>query len=127
MEREYAPDKVESRESDGLLKGELTNQESVSNDDHRIEGSSTVVNAAANPKERIAPPPNGPALSCRPPVIVPGSARRTPGESTPDPGGRRLEGRAGRAAAAGQLQRLVRRLPSWREREGDQGADKQKG
>src|SRR5262245_1879086 len=33
-------------------------------------------------------PPNGPALSCRPPVSVPRNDRRLPGESTPDPGGR---------------------------------------
>jgi len=33
-------------------------------------------------------PSNGPALGCRPPLSVPGTLRRPPGESTPDLGGR---------------------------------------
>src|SRR5262245_47671243 len=33
--------------------------------------------------ERTESPPNGPALSCRPPVNVPSPNRRLPGESTP--------------------------------------------
>src|SRR5262245_30415011 len=51
--------------------------------------------------------PTDRALSCRPPVNVPGIARRPPGESTPQPGGGRLEAPAGRAVAARQLQGLV--------------------
>src|SRR5262245_34743839 len=48
------------------------------------------------------------ALSCRPPVKVPGPDRRPPDESAPEPGGRRLERLAGTRVAAGQLQCLVR-------------------
>src|SRR5262245_20244327 len=51
------------------------------------------------------------ALSCRPPMNVPGPDRRTPGESTPEPGGRRLGSPRTPGAAAGQLQCLVRRRP----------------
>src|SRR5262245_24163202 len=49
------------------------------------------------------------ALSCRPPVNVARTDRRPPDESTPEPGGRRLEGLAGPGVPAGQLQCLVRR------------------
>jgi hypothetical protein len=49
------------------------------------------------------------ALSCRPPVSVPTTDRRPPGESSDQPGGRRLEA-AGPGVAAGQLQCLVRPL-----------------
>src|SRR5262245_42251260 len=51
------------------------------------------------------------ALSCRPPVNVPSLDRRPPGESTPEPGGRRLGSLAGPEVAAGQLQCLVRQQP----------------
>jgi hypothetical protein len=45
--------------------------------------------------------PNGPAFSCRPPVSVPGSDRRTPGEPTPGPGGRPA-GKPGRPSGGGR-------------------------
>ena len=51
--------------------------------------------------------PTDMALRCAPPVNRDDTFRRAAGESTPRPAARRLEGPAGRAAAARQLQRLV--------------------
>jgi hypothetical protein len=52
---------------------------------------------------------NGHGIELPAALKVPGPDRRPPGESTPEPGGRRLERQAGLAVAAGQLQCLVRR------------------
>ena len=61
---------------------------------------------------RITMPPNGPALSCRPPVNVPGSNGRLPASrpavtDPAPPAAGRLGSRARQPAAAGQLQCLV--------------------
>jgi hypothetical protein len=53
--------------------------------------------------------PNGPGIELPAAREATGTDRRPPGESTPEPGGRRLEHPAGDQAAAGQLQCLVRR------------------
>src|SRR5262249_36252949 len=45
--------------------------------------------------------PNGPALSCRPPLSVPRNDRRPPGDSTPAQGGRRA-GKPGKSSGGGR-------------------------
>src|SRR4030095_10821019 len=77
-----APDSVQTAE--GPLGRELESQAT------RMRAATALVSAAkvavcsrreiATRFGTVSSPPNGPALSCRPPVSVPRNARRTPGE-----------------------------------------------